>query len=141
MANNKEPLQIETQKEPKQPKQKASTSTKFWVAIAFGVMILFLLILVSSIIDIGERLAKIHEYVAYGFYGVSFLLTYNLIINPVRIILVSPAFSIETVMDDKPTHRRYQTYKRVSKNLMERDTISQTEKDKLALALNDPEEL
>ena len=141
MANNKEPLQIETQKEPKQPKQKASTSTKFWVAIAFGVMILFLLILVSSIIDIGERLAKIHEYVAYGFYGVSFLLTYILIINPVRIILVSPAFSIETVMDDKPTHRRYQTYKRVSKNLMERDEISQTEKDKLALALNDPEAL
>ncbi|MCV2232292.1 YcjF family protein [Acholeplasma manati] len=141
MANNKEPLQIETKKEPKQPKQKASTSTKFWVAIAFGVMILFLLILVSSIIDIGERLAKIHEYVAYGFYGVSFLLTYILIINPVRIILVSPAFSIETVMDDKPTHRRYQTYKRVSKNLMERDEISQTEKDKLALALNNPEAL
>ena len=106
-------------------------STKFWIAIAFGVILLFLLILVSSIIDIGERLRNIHAYVEYGFYVIAFLLTYLLVINPVRIILVSPAFSIETVMDDKPSHRRYMTYKKVAKNLMERHEISQTEKDKL----------
>jgi uncharacterized membrane protein YcjF (UPF0283 family) len=34
-------------------------------------------------------------------------------------------------MDDKPSHRRYMTYKKVSKNLMERHEISQTEKNKL----------
>lgn len=141
MAKSNEPLLIENKPEPKAKKEKPSTSTKFWVAIAFGVIILFLMILISSVIDIGERLGKIHEYVSYGFYVVSFLLTYLLIINPVRIILVSPAFSIETVMDNKPTHRRYQTYKRVSKNLMERNEISQTEKDKLSNAISDPEEL
>ena len=138
---SKEPLMIETETEVKEPRQKPSGSTRFWVAIAFGVIILFLLILVSSIIDIGERLANIHEYVAYGFYVVAFLLTYLLVINPVRIILVSPAFSIETVMDNKPTRRRYLTYKRVSKNLLDRDEISQTEKEKLKEAIDDPEAL
>ena len=138
---SKEPLMIDTESEIKEPKQKPSGSTKFWIAIAFGVIILFLLILVSSIIDIGERLANIHDYVAYGFYAVAFLLTYLLVINPVRIILVSPAFSIETVMDEKPSRRRYLTYKRVSKNLLERNEISQTEKDKLIEAINDPEAL
>lgn len=138
---SKKPLMIDTESEIKEPKQKPSGSTKFWIAIAFGVIILFLLILVSSIIDIGERLANIHDYVAYGFYAVAFLLTYLLVINPVRIILVSPAFSIETVMDEKPSRRRYLTYKRVSKNLLERNEISQTEKDKLIEAINDPEAL
>ncbi|MCU0105053.1 YcjF family protein [Acholeplasma vituli] len=138
---SKEPLMIETETEVKEPRQKPSGSTRFWVAIAFGVIILFLLILISSIIDIGERLANIHEYVAYGFYVVAFLLTYLLVINPVRIILVSPAFSIETVMDNKPTRRRYLTYKRVSKNLLDRDEISQTEKEKLKEAIDDPEAL
>ncbi len=138
---SKEPLMIDTESEIKEPKQKPSGSTKFWIAIAFGVIILFLLILVSSIIDIGERLANIHDYVAYGFYAIAFLLTYLLVINPVRIILVSPAFSIETVMDEKPSRRRYLTYKRVSKNLLERNEISQTEKDKLIEAINDPEAL
>ena len=132
----KQPKELTYTPEEKETKKKKKTpiknkSTKFWIAIAFGVILLFLLILVSSIIDIGERLRNIHAYVEYGFYVIAFLLTYLLVINPVRIILVSPAFSIETVMDDKPSHRRYMTYKKVAKNLMERHEISQTEKDKL----------
>lgn len=132
----KQPKELTYTPDEKEIKKKKKTpiknkSTKFWIAIAFGVILLFLLILVSSIIDIGERLRNIHAYVEYGFYVIAFLLTYLLVINPVRIILVSPAFSIETVMDDKPSHRRYMTYKKVAKNLMERHEISQTEKDKL----------
>ncbi|PKK87623.1 MAG: hypothetical protein CVV63_00410 [Tenericutes bacterium HGW-Tenericutes-8] len=126
-------------KDTKKKKRKPikNKSTKFWIAIAFGVIILFLLMLISSIIDIGERLRNIHAYVEYAFYLIAFLLTYLLIINPVRIVLVSPAFSIETVMDDKPSHRRYMTYKKVSKNLMDRNEISQTEKDKLRDNMHD----
>lgn len=132
---------VEVSPKKKSKKQKKINSTRFWIAIAFGVIILFLLILVASIIDIGERLRNIHAFVEYGFYVVAFLLTYILIINPVRIILVSPAFSIETVMDNKLTHRRYLTYKKVSKNLMERNEISLTEKQKLKDNLGDPEAL
>lgn len=132
---------VEVSPKKKSKKQRKINSTRFWIAIAFGVIILFLLILVASIIDIGERLRNIHAFVEYGFYVVAFLLTYILIINPVRIILVSPAFSIETVMDNKLTHRRYLTYKKVSKNLMERNEISLTEKQKLKDNLGDPEAL
>lgn len=122
-------------------RNKKNKQNKIWIIVAFGVILLFLLILVSSIINIGERLRNIHPYVEYSFYGISALLTYFLVINPVRIILVSPAFSIETVMDNKPTHRRYLTYKKVSKNLMSRDEISETEKTKLKEALGNPEDL
>ncbi|CCV65931.1 conserved hypothetical protein (UPF0283) [Paracholeplasma brassicae] len=113
---------------------------RIWYLIAFGVILLFLLILVSSVINVGERLRTISVYLEYGFYVLSVILVYFLIINPVRIILVSPAFSIETVMD-KPSRRRYQTYKKVASNLMSRDDISQKEKEKLKNAMSEPEEL
>lgn len=132
---------IKEQKKSKSKQVKEKRKTRFWVIIAFGVIILFLMILISSIIDIGERLSNIHTYLAYAFYVLSFLLTYLLIINPIRIILVSPAFSIETVLDRKPSRRRFKTYQKVSKNLMARNEISLTEKSKLNAAMNDPEKL
>ena len=68
---------------------------KFWVMIGIGVSIVILLIIVSSVISVGERLRKINVYVEYGFYVLSFLLFWILIVNPLRIILFSPTFSLE----------------------------------------------
>lgn len=116
------------------------TSKRLWIAVGIGVILLMLLIIVASIINLGERLALIHRYVAYGFYGLSFILVWFLIINPIRIIMFSPAFNIETVLD-KPSKKRYLTYKKVAKNLMKNDDISQREKEDLKKAIKDPEEL
>lgn len=121
-------------------KEKTKNRNKIWYLIAFGVILLFLLILASSLINVGERLRSVNQYLEYAFYVLSFLLVYFLIINPIRIILVSPAFSIETVMD-KPSRRRYATYKKVANNLMAREDISQKEKDKLKISIKDPEAL
>ncbi|MDY0210004.1 MAG: YcjF family protein [Acholeplasma sp.] len=140
MAEKQKQIGLEPE-EKKTDKNKKSKQTKIWIAIAFGVILLFLLILVSSIIDIGERLRNIHAYIEYSFYAIAFLLTYLLVINPVRIILVSPAFSIETVMDSKPTHRRYLTYKKVAKNLLSRNEISVTEKSKIRASIGNAEDL
>ena len=119
---------------------KEKKQNRFWYFIASGVILLFLLILISSVINVGERLRNISIYLEYGFYVLAIVLVYVLIINPVRIILVSPAFSIETVMD-KPSKRRYQTYKKVANNLIARDDISQKEKDKLKETMGNAEAL
>ena len=81
-------------------KKKKDTTKTFWYAIAIGFILLFVLILLSSILDVGDRLRAVHPYVEYGFYGLSFILVYLLILRPVHIILFSPAFSVETTLDD-----------------------------------------
>ena len=75
-----------------------------WYIVGIGVLLLFFFILVSSILSLGERLTLIHPYVSYGFYALCVLLIYFLILNPIRIIVFSPSFSIETVLD-KPSRK------------------------------------
>lgn len=121
-------------------KKKDSTKV-FWYAIAIGFILLFILILLSSVLDVGDRLRQIHPYVEYGFYGVAFLLVYFLIIRPVNIILFSPTFSVETTLDDNkvinhPVHRR------VAKRILQDETLSEEDQERLKDALNStPEDL
>ena len=49
--------------------------------IAIGCLILFLLILLSSIIDLGEKLRRISIYLEIGFYVLVVLLIYFVIIR------------------------------------------------------------
>lgn len=115
-------------------------SKRLWIAVAVGVFILLFLIILASIINLGEKLSLVHPYVAYGFYGLSALLVWFLIVNPIRIIAFSPAFNVETVLD-KPSRKRYLTYKKVAKNLIKNDDISEREKQQLKKTMNDPEQL
>jgi len=108
----------------------------FWIMIGIGVTIVTLLILLSSVLSVGERLRSISEYVEYGFYGLSFILVYILIINPVRIILFAPTFSIATVLDPN-TDKKHRIYKRVTKNIMKNSGANQEDKDVLKSGLKD----
>ncbi len=119
---------------------KEKTTKGLWIAAAIGVLIIIGLMILASIINLGERLSVIHPYLAYGFYILSGLLVYFLVINPIRIIVLSPAFNIETVLD-KPSKKRYLTYKKVSKNLIKNKDISQREKEALKAAMAKPDEL
>ena len=60
---------------------------RFWVLIGIGSLIVIFFILLSNILSVGERLMTIHPYLSYGFYGVSLLLVYFLIVNPIRVII------------------------------------------------------
>lgn len=104
----------------------------FWYTIAIGFIVLFLLILVSAILNIGERLRSIHQIVEWAFYGVAALLVYLLIINPIRIILFSPSLSIVTTLD-KDSFKAHQTYKSVSKNIVKYNASVLTEEEKKAI--------
>lgn len=103
----------------------------FWYLIASGFIILFLLILTSSIIDIGERLrtiGSVGQYIEWVFYALCLLLIWFLIINPVRIILTSPSLSITTTLE-KDSIKAHKIYKSVSKNILNNnENLTQEEK-------------
>jgi uncharacterized membrane protein YcjF (UPF0283 family) len=107
-------------------------SKVFWGLVATGLIILFLLILTSSILDIGERLRLIHEYVEYTFYGVCVLLVWFLILNPIRIVLTSPSLSIVTTLE-KDTPKAHQIYKSVTKNILKNNDTTLSLEERAAL--------
>ena len=98
----------------------------FWVLIAIGVIILFLLMLASSILNIGDRLRTILIYnipvFEYLFYLLCALLLWFLIINPILTITLSPSLSIATTLE-KDSLKARKIYKSVSKNLLKNPAI------------------
>ena len=112
----------------------------FWILIGIGVLIFLLLILVSNVLDVGEKLRNINKYLEYGFYVLSVLLLFFLIINPIRIILFAPTFSIVTVLDEE-NNKNYKVYKKVAKTLLENKDLDENDKLKIKSGLANKEEL
>lgn len=97
--------------------------TKYiWYLIAICCLILFALILISSLIDIGEKLRQIHWSVEVVFYCICALLIFFGIINPIRIIMTSPDLKIVTSFDQEDP-RIYKTYKMVAKNIVQNNEL------------------
>lgn len=116
---------------------KKDSTLKFWYLAAFGSVILILLMVTSSVLQIGNQLKSIHEYLPYVFYALSFILVYFLIIRPVMIILFSPTFSIDTTLDKDP-NKEYRVLKKVASRLIDRNDLPETLKDNLVKAYHDP---
>ena len=111
---------------------------KLWVILGIGSFIFIVVMLLSSVLETGERLRGINEYLEYGFYGLSAILFWFLILNPLRIILLSPSFSIATVLDDDNKKNR-KLYKKISRNLIENNLITEEEKVELDSVSDDKE--
>ena len=112
---------------------------RFWYLIGIGVVIVFLFILVSNIISVGERLRGIHQYVEYGFYGLSGILVYFLFLNPVRVIVFAPTFSVSHILEDE--HKRHGVYKAAAKKLLENPVLTEDDKERLRANLNNKDNL
>ncbi|MGD9605670.1 MAG: YcjF family protein [Bacilli bacterium] len=108
----------------------------FWIMIGIGVSLVILLILISSILSVGERLRSISKYVEYAFYGLSILLVYFLIINPVRIILFAPTFSLTAVLGNQEKNNR-RIKKRITHNLIKSEDVKAEDKQLLEQGLKD----
>ena len=100
----------------------------FWYMIAIGVIFLFVLVLASSIIDIGQKLREIHMAVEIAFYALVAFIIIFLIIRPIVIIVGSPSLSIVTTLD-KDSIKAHQTYRSVSKNLLKENAGVLTEEE------------
>jgi hypothetical protein len=116
---------------------KKKDSTKiFWYLVAIGFALLFILILVSSVLDVGERLRNIHAYVEYAFYGIAVILIYTLILRPIHIIFFSPSFSVETTIENQKKINM-PLYRRVAKRLIDGGMLPDEEVDQLKLSMRD----
>jgi len=108
-------------------KSKKRNRTKYlWYTIAIGCLIIFSLILLSSILNIGERLRKISIYLEIGFYLLIVLVVLLAIVRPIVIIVKSPSLSIITV-ENKNTKKAMITYKKVAKNIIKNNELPSDE--------------
>lgn len=103
---------------------KKSKTKIFWISIAIGCLIVFTLMLLSSVINIGERLRKIHVSVEIVFYVLVFLIVFLVIINPIRIILTSPSFEICTTLDPD-SHKVRSVYRAVARNMAKNQNVDE----------------
>lgn len=103
---------------------KKSKTKIFWISIAIGCLMVFTLMLLSSVINIGERLRKIHVSVEIAFYVLVFLIVFLVIINPIRIILTSPSFEICTTLDPD-SHKVRSVYRAVARNMAKNQNVDE----------------
>lgn len=103
---------------------KKSKTKIFWISIAIGCLIVFTLMLLSSFINIGERLRKLHVSVEIAFYVLVFLIVFLVIINPIRIILTSPSFEICTTLDPD-SHKVRSIYRAVARNMAKNQNVDE----------------
>lgn len=103
---------------------KKSKTKIFWISVAIGCLIVFTLMLLSSVINIGERLRKIHVSVEIAFYVLVFLIVFLVIINPIRIILTSPSFEICTTLDPD-SHKVRSVYRAVARNMAKNQNVDE----------------
>jgi len=111
---------------------------KLWYLIAICAIVLFTLILVACVLDLGEKLRNINKYVEYAFYAIVVLIVFFGIINPIRIIVNSPSFSSEVV--DNQSRKQRKTYRLVAKNIVKNNDLSEEHK-KLLLNYKNYDEL
>jgi len=106
----------------------------FWFTLAIGFILLFLLMLLSSVLDVGDRLQLIHPYVSYGFYGLVLILVFILLIRPLYVILIKQTFNIQTSLDEGSNLR---LLKQSARRILHYDFVSDEDKSKIKETLHD----
>lgn len=114
--------------------------TKYiWYSIAICSLILFFLILLSSVIDMGEKLRNISVVLEILFYVLVVAIVFLGIVNPIRIIVSSPSLKIATSLDQNDP-KVYQIYKQVAKNIVKNNDLNE-EQTKALTTYKSKEEL
>ena len=88
--------------------------------------------------NVGLKLREIHEYLEYGFYALATILMYFLILNPLRVILFAPTFSIDALLDDS---KKYRLYKDAAKVLLTNEHLTDEDKTLITDSYKDKEKL
>lgn len=111
---------------------------KLWILVAICCLIVFAIILIACVLDLGEKVRKINKYLEYAFYCLVVLLVFFGIINPIRIIVTSPSFDSEIV--DNNSHKQRKAYRMVARNIAKNNELSE-ENTKLLLNYKNYDEL
>lgn len=103
-------------------KKKKDRSKYLFYVIAIGCILIFSLMLLSSLLEIGERLRVVSMYLEIGFYVLVALIIYLAIIRPIFIIVKSPSLSIVTSTEDR-SRKAVKTYKKVAKVIVDNNEL------------------
>jgi len=110
----------------------------FWITIGLGSVFFLVLIIFSSVMQLGDKLSAIHPYVAYAFYGLCAILFFILFVRPLMLIIFSPTFSMDTLFDEETNAKKnYVMYRKVAKNIVEESYLSENEVASIEGSLND----
>ena len=113
-------------------------SKAFWITLGIGALFFIIMLLLSSVLDLGERIRSISPYLEYGFYGLAGILFILLVVRPIVIVLFSPTFSIDTLFDEETNAKKnYHMYKKVANNLLEETYLSEEQKEAIKSSLSD----
>lgn len=107
-------------------KKKKDNSKFLYYVIAVGCIIVFILMLLSSLLNIGERLNRISPWLEYGFYILVALIFYLAIVQPIIIIVKSPSLSIATTLEQSDP-KVVAIYKKVAKNIVKNNNLPREE--------------
>ena len=112
---------------------------RMWILIAISCIIIFLLMLTSSVIELGEKLNKIHKHLDILFYILVGIILVFFIIIPIVKILKSPTLELKSG-ETPQTRKEKKALKLVAKNLIKNNKLS-AEQVKLLKNYNSYEEL
>lgn len=111
----------------------------FWITLGIGALFFLILVILSSVLSLGERLEKVNVYLAYAFYVIAVLLFFFLIIRPIMIVVFSPTFSIDTLFDEESNaSKNFHMYRHVAQNLLEESYLSVEQKKAITESLGNP---
>jgi hypothetical protein len=112
---------------------------RFWILIGIGSFIVIFFILLSNVLDVGLKLREFSPYVEYAFYGLSAILFYVLIVNPIRVITMSPTFTVDAMLNDD--NKRHKIYKDAALVLMKGTTLTDDDKQLLKNTMGSHDDL
>ncbi|HOW38187.1 MAG TPA: DUF697 domain-containing protein [Bacillota bacterium] len=111
----------------------------FWITAGLGALFFVVLLLLSSVLSLGERLRTVAPFLEYAFYALSAALFLLLVVRPIMIVVLSPTFSMDSLFDEQTNAaKNFAMYRKVTKNLLEESYLSEEQKQCLRDALNDP---
>ncbi len=122
-----------------------NTYFSLWVTAGIGFLFVLALLLMGSILTIGNNLAQIHPYLSVVFYIFTVVVFIILIIRPVMAVFSTPQLIkvSDFVDDDATTPDKSHTIK-AARVLLKQNRLEKTEKQELAKLLSrdeDPSEL
>ncbi|HEY5932740.1 MAG TPA: DUF697 domain-containing protein [Nitrospira sp.] len=95
----------------------------FWVLIGFGALLFLSLIALANVLDIGERLSRLHPALEFAFYAIVLCAIYGLLIRPVLSVIRMTTHPLQRVLlaDSRVTQKEY---KAVAKRFLQSGGMS-----------------
>lgn len=99
-----------------------------------GFLLVFALIILGSVISVGERLARIHPFVEIGFYLLILFALYFLVIRQVLLVLFAPVIPVRK-FTEASGEIDAATVKKISRRLMKAGNLSDAERADLTILM------